>query len=265
MKTAELRVLSWNILADVFVRLPGSPHTAFDYVPDGDLDVSVRQKRIVALLNETKPDVVLLQEVQMDPAGDVFDVPQWLRLPGYEWLVPFGKAQTPKEWQATLHHNTEALGRPYVTHVATLFNSARLERKSAVCTSHSLLVTLQDRQTGALWTFGNLHLQADPGADTATRQKQLNSAVSKAEKSAQTGGMLLAGDCNDENVVADACVRVETGNTWSNGKEISRPDNVFVRGCRVVGVQEFWNGKRHIPNDEVPSDHAPILVSLAIH
>ena len=50
----------------------------------------------------------------MEPSGEVFDVPQWLRLPGYEWLVPFGKTQTPKEWQETLQHNAK-MGRPFVT------------------------------------------------------------------------------------------------------------------------------------------------------
>src|SRR5205085_1355628 len=118
---------------------------------------------------------------------------------------PFGKTQTSREWQETLQHNSDAFGRPYVTHVATLFKKARLERVAAACTSHCLLLTLRDRETGIVATFGNVHLQAGPGASHETRQKQLNSAVDKAGKEARAAGagpVLLAGDCNDGAVAA---------------------------------------------------------------
>ena len=78
-------------------------------------------------------------------------------------------------------------------------------------------------------------------SSTAIRRAVGGSAAAKAEKEARAAGagpVLLAGDCNDDAVTASGFVRVETGNTWSNGKELDRPDNVFVRDCSVLEVRE---------------------------
>ncbi len=61
---------------------------------------------------------------------------------------------------------------------------------------------------------------------------------------------------------AEGFERVATGNTWTDGKDAEQPDNVFVHGCRMVRVTEYWDEKGHIPSESIPSDHAPIMVQV---
>jgi mRNA deadenylase 3'-5' endonuclease subunit Ccr4 len=159
---AIMKVLCWNILAPIFVRT-SSPHTAFAYCSDDEIDFEARKKRILSILRDQSPDVICLQEVQMEPTQDAdapFQVPEFLRDLGYENFVPFGKTQTPKEWMETLEHNSKSLGRKFVTHLATLVRPSTMEKVHAVCTSHSLLLQLRDRRDGRVWVVGNAHLQA---------------------------------------------------------------------------------------------------------
>lgn len=128
-----MRVVTFNILAPIFVRVPGAPHTDFPYCSEEQLDFEKRKLKIVQLIQSLSPDVVCLQEVQMEETGvpeAPFGVPKFLReaLQGYQMLVPFGKTQTPKEWFETVERNNKTMQRPYVTHIATLYRTQSVEK-----------------------------------------------------------------------------------------------------------------------------------------
>ena len=260
-----MRCLTWNILAPVFVRLPDSPHTAFAYCSDDDLDEHRRRERIVTLMDKLQPDIVCLQEVQMEPTGDPekpFGVPSWLQRKGFLNLVPQGKAQTPKEWQQTLEHNRNVLGRPFVTHVATLINLDRVEVLGTFCTSNSLLVHVRDKISGDTVVIGNCHLSASPGATSEARLKQLGSAGKSAAKLDKF--IVLCGDLNDSKLSLPGFGEVESQKpSWTNGKEKTRADHVLVSENLHSTLQVVWDGSGNIPNAEIPSDHSPILALIS--
>ena len=92
-------MLSWNILAPVYVR-PIDTRTgcvqafaAFAWAEPASerLDWDVRRTRVSALLARSRADVICLQEVQFSPDEDgTYSAPAWLRaaLPEYAVCIP---------------------------------------------------------------------------------------------------------------------------------------------------------------------------------
>lgn len=115
-----------------------------------------------------------------------------------------------------------------------------------------------------------MHLQASPGADSATRTKQLASAVKSGEKliSRQSHGgqavFIVGGDCNDSGLELELYTRVPTGPTWTDGHSSASVDNFYVRGCDTVVVKEFWHKEDGLllPSKKIPSDHAPLVLCV---
>lgn len=96
---SRLSILSYNLLAPLYVR-PIDQRTggvqgfaAFEWAEDAHLDWDSRRNRLRLELEAARADVVCLQEVQFEPCGardgnPVFDLPEWLRLPGYTVRIP---------------------------------------------------------------------------------------------------------------------------------------------------------------------------------
>ena len=87
--SSSITLCTWNILAPLFVRPPDTPYAAFLYCSDDVLEWENRKKKIKSFLDGKKFDVITLQEVQLDDLGnDEFDLPQWLKMPGYGYKLP---------------------------------------------------------------------------------------------------------------------------------------------------------------------------------
>lgn len=93
----QLTVLSYNLLAPLYVR-PIDERTgtvqAFAAFPwaepfDQVLSWDVRRPQLLDLLRDADADLICLQEVQFERMEDGTHVlPEWLRLPGYEYVIP---------------------------------------------------------------------------------------------------------------------------------------------------------------------------------
>ena len=79
MKGAVVSVLSWNILAPIFVRCPSAPYSWFEYAKEEHVDWEMRRNKIVSMLLNLNADVVTLQEVQytMEGPGQPPSAPDW--------------------------------------------------------------------------------------------------------------------------------------------------------------------------------------------
>jgi len=130
---ANLSVLSYNLLAPAFVRTvdarTGEPqaYAAFEWAEPASevLDWDARQPRLLAELQACKADVLCLQEVQFerDPQnGDIFTLPAWLKLDGYNARLP---AQKYLEQMA--ERNKRVLNTETAIGNAVLYRTDRLE------------------------------------------------------------------------------------------------------------------------------------------
>ncbi|MEO1336665.1 MAG: hypothetical protein AAFV29_13525, partial [Myxococcota bacterium] len=72
------RLLTYNLLAPLFVRVPGQPYSDFAHASGTDLHWADRQRRIVDRLDEAVCDVICLQEVQYAPSQEGPDAPTWI-------------------------------------------------------------------------------------------------------------------------------------------------------------------------------------------
>lgn len=133
-------------------------------------------------------------------------------------------------------------------------------QRNVSCTSHSLLLHCRFSASKADFVVGNLHLQASPGASQVMRQKQLESAAKAAAKLGSR--IVLVGDFNDSNLALPGFFEDAGPPTWSDGGSSCRVDHVLVSEGLQAHVSVMWNGKGAIPNDDIPSDHAPVLAVI---
>ena len=126
---SQLSILSYNLLAPLYVR-PIDERTgtvqafaAFPWASEQALAWEARRPQLLAELVSAQADVVCLQEVQFEHDGDAgFAVPQWLRLEGYEQVIP---AQEQLEQMAL--RNERVLRSKTAIGNALLYRSDRLE------------------------------------------------------------------------------------------------------------------------------------------
>lgn len=63
---ASLSVLTYNVLADVYVRVPGQPWNAFAHATEQELQHTNRLPKIQQQLLQCAADVICLQEIQFE-------------------------------------------------------------------------------------------------------------------------------------------------------------------------------------------------------
>jgi mRNA deadenylase 3'-5' endonuclease subunit Ccr4 len=262
-----ITVLSWNILAPIFVRPNPDDPTDFAFfacASEEDLAWEKRRPLIQQRLRSVSSDVLLLQECEFEKSeAGKWDVPLWLREEcGYDaWRVPdFADS----EWEHQFQRNLRVLRRGAVTGVAILWKTAAVRFVSCETTSRTLVVTVARGEV--LFAIANVHLEGHPDLHEM-RAKQLHSAVKRARKSAEAH-LIVAGDFNSElgevrrQNEQHRLRMVAAGPTWSNGERCLQIDHFLCDpSLEVVRVMEFFSeldAKQGMPNRDSPSDHAPL-------
>ena len=211
---ACLSVLSWNILAPVYVRPFDArtggvqPFAAFAWAEPASerLEWSARRPRISAVLRESAADVICLQEVQFesDSAG-THRAPDWLReaLPDYAVRLP---AQ--RDLADIAARNGRVLSEAVPVGNLIMYRTDRLEpleparanAKLAHDATTRVGLLVRGRPSSPLAALGPtalycVHLDA---TDESSRVKLLAKCVASARATYRTRDVLIAGDFNTE-------------------------------------------------------------------
>ncbi len=162
MQTAvdeKLFILTWNLLAPIFVR-PNkddpSDFAFFGHCSEEQLAWERRKREIEKKIVEMNPDVLLLQEVEMERnVAGKWDVPKWLIDLGFEgWRV---QGFTDAEWEHQFERNLRVLNRGAVTGNATLWKTSRCRFVSSETTPRTLVVSLA--VGNSVFAVCNVHLE----------------------------------------------------------------------------------------------------------
>lgn len=118
-----LSVLSFNLLADCYVRVEGQPWNAFAHCEDSVLNWDARLPKIVHVLQSFAADIICLQEVVMELRYEEWNLPEWMQqLQSY---TPVLQGFKQKEWEGQAERNKRMVGVKAPTGVVTLYNSER--------------------------------------------------------------------------------------------------------------------------------------------
>jgi mRNA deadenylase 3'-5' endonuclease subunit Ccr4 len=250
----SLKIASYNVLADCYVRVPDQFWNAFAYCSDENLDWYQRCPKIVAELLNTRADVLCLQEVVFEQRDGLWALPAWtdaLVDQGYTGIMQ-GLSQ--KEITKNSERNLKMVGKPTPTGLAVFYKRDLL--KETLPAKHgsgsgSTVFLQPSSDAEIILAINTLHLVGDPSKfDMQT--KQLQSAYKNfsvvEQHAAKTKGASVAvlevicgdfnGDINmedaEENSVSgwfrsNGFSRVPTGATWANDTSISRLDHFMYR------------------------------------
>ena len=217
---SQLSIISYNLLAPLYVR-PVDERTgtvqAFAAFPwaepfDEVLAWESRRPALLAELVAAEADIVCLQEVQFERRADgVHELPGWLRLSGYEYVIP---AQEQMAQMAA--RNARVLRSCTAIGNALLYRTDRLmdvdAKKPRADATTRVCMCLRGRPATALEPLGPLavfsvHLDA---TKETTRVKQLSKCVEMAVDTFGTRAVLIAGDMNSE-LARGSCVAALVG------------------------------------------------------
>jgi endonuclease/exonuclease/phosphatase family metal-dependent hydrolase len=277
----RLKLLSYNLLAPLFVRVEGRAYSMFPHADAADLDASVRAARLHDWLRDAQADICCLQEVSYDafelPSGDVSYRPAgWLRDLATETgrqLVPMPLKAS--QWRSQARRNLRAAGRDACVGLAMLLTDRATSVE--VAASRKAMVVSFDID-GVAFGVTNVHLEGDP-AKGADRADQLASALRRARAGAPRH-VIVAGDWNSE-VADDAPLaalldrlrppmsRTRLGATYAGtpGRPLAIDHVLFDRSLSLVHASvditeaDIAQG---MPNARSPSDHAPLVVQLEV-
>lgn len=274
----KIKILSLNVLADCYVRVPDCPWTNFEHCTEDALAWSARLPRLQALLRESDADIICLQEVQFESPICPPGVPSWLS----EALAGkyIGVMQDDSKRAATQR-----------TGNATFFRSSRFEQCApAEHRSRSLIVWLRCKDVdNAVLTVANCHLEGHPDKDSE-RASQLRSvqrcieAKSKANLPLATRS-IICGDFNSQLDGTPLGAVAFSGDaagssTWRNSAAAPAPPTWFAPGASLTIDHVLFceNGLAAdasqvecdaavlrvsgLPSLQHPSDHLPVIASL---
>ena len=280
----RVTILSLNVLADCYVRIPGCPWTNFEHCSEDALAWSARLPRLQALLRESNADIICLQEVQFEHPLCPPGVPSWAS----EALAAdyVGVMQDDAKRAATQK-----------TGNATFFRASMFEQSAAADhRSRSLTLWLQRKgDENSVFAVANCHLEGNPEKGNE-RIAQLRSVQRCIDSKAKTTlphatRAVICGDFNSELEgtplgavalarcgVADS--HVPDSGAWCNAIGTPAPPTWYAPGSSLTLDHVLFcdNGlaaePRHadcdvaalsasgLPNAQHPSDHLPVIVSL---
>merc|ERR1719329_1720759 len=212
----QLSVLSYNILAPIFVRTldlrtgEPQPYAAFQWAEPASevLDWNVRWPRLLAEMRDSQADVICLQEVQFerDPndAGGAFTLPAWLALEGY-----FAELPAQNSLQQIAERNKRVLDQEVAIGNVVLCRRDRLERIDVTdlpSANTRVATCIRGLASGPLSALGrtvvfSVHLDAQ---SEEKRVEQLCACLGLVRQ-AGAREVVIAGDMNTE-VLAGSCV-----------------------------------------------------------
>ena len=120
----SFKIMSYNILAYCYVRVPDQDWNAFAYCTDEDVFWKNRVAKIVNKIRLSNADVICLQEVCFESNDGIWCAPQWLinlvlELGNFKFII---QAVSQKEVTKNSERNFRNVGMKVPTGVVTIFN-----------------------------------------------------------------------------------------------------------------------------------------------
>ena len=264
----SLRIVSYNILADCYVRVPDQPWNAFSYCKDEYLSYDERCPRIVENLIQSEADIIALQEVMFEFRDDLWQLPQYLVEPLEEkGYVAVMQGLKQKEIAKNALRNERMVQRAVPTGLAVFWKCESFDEidKSKGSSGGGMTVYLQHRDSKAVLCVNNIHLVGAPSKfdqhvnqlNGAMKQLNNNNLDNVMVKSALKGTFeFICGDFN-RDIATDSSMgersvigqwfhdegffRAPTGMSWANDSTMSALDNVMYRRRDMTEEDEKIN------------------------
>jgi endonuclease/exonuclease/phosphatase family metal-dependent hydrolase len=258
LEQKRLRVASWNLLADCYVRVQGQPWNDFAHCSDEHLCWEVRKPKIEEFIATSDADILGLQEVVFEKRDGIWQLPEWLCSAAHRGgFTAVMQEMKQKEYENNAKRNLKHVGTATPTGLTTLIRTERLKTEKAVHGSGSgIVLFLEDKSTAAKLVVANTHLVGDPSKSDG-QLKQLES-IQKSMRSnvppawgAQCARRIILGDfnnsCEEGSEVAkwlsQACFHeAATPASWAEPNDACRLDHIFfsqeAQGVRLVEVEQ---------------------------
>lgn len=274
----ELRILSYNLLAPLFVGRPGLPFSFFSHVALEHLDWASRRSRIEARLRRAGAELVCLQEVEYEPGGDdalPWVPPGWLEHLADELdLRVVAEPLSSGDWRRRAGRNARKAGRAAGVGLVTLVHT-RWTEVEVLGANRAMLVSFGSPK--AHFTVANVHLEGHPDKEEE-RVRQLRGVLERARR--RTGHhVVVIGDWNtsaEPNTSVGAFLaghedmkRVPLGPTYGGAPGRPRSTDHILHDASLeideVRVDlSSEDARTGMPNAESPSDHAPISARVRV-
>jgi len=193
-------ILSWNILADMFVTQTRNPEM-YRHCDPGALPWAYRSKRIFRHLKRSNADIICLQEVEQKAFDG--DLGAALRAKGYVGQIDCNQKKTPD-------------GIVILPGTATFYKKNMFELAWRERSYRSLVIGLKIKrgiEAGNVVAVVNSHLEGAPWR-TKDRASQMKSAFKKLDlKKKETKYTVICGDFND-GAHSELCQKIMTAKNF---------------------------------------------------
>lgn len=266
-----VKIATYNLLSDCYVRVPGQSWNAFEHCAEEDLNWEHRCPKLVGHMLMSDADVLCVQEMTYEFRDGAWGLPSWTEsLTGCGYCAVMQK-HSQKELSKNADRNVRMVGKQIPTGLATFY---RREKFAEICESKhgsGSGVTLflgfrgsDGRPAGDISVFvSNVHLVGDP-SKFDMHIKQLNPLIKNCEVAEEallsTGGRkaalhIICGDFNgdvysahDSGAVSQwfadrSFRRAETGFSWAGHPDSRlRLDHIMYRVTPIdrYNVEEFY-------------------------
>lgn len=244
--------MTWNVMSPLYIRTDEYVHLNED--EKKNLEWNIRLVRIIELIEDENPDVLLLQEITIETFHDDFEI----LFENYVHVV---------------HQQTKRRDSPIgnVVFIRRKWNATILDFKFK---THALHVKLEHNEFGILF-IANVHFSAGLKRKETDRLKEALSCLSVwSREELKNGVSIVAGDFNDDfnNAVGIKSVFLKAGfDNFCNKDKMTcivknlpfNFDHFLVKGLSCVETTPTIDILRFpTPNVVFPSDHVPLVVML---
>ena len=275
----EVNIVSYNILADCYIRVPDQPWNSFSNCDDDSLDLDLRTHKILESLLRSNADIICLQEVSFEKRDNIWGLPKWtdeLVQRGYTGVMQFTNQ---KDMDKQSARNMELTGKSTPTGVASFYLNSKFEETNKTQHGSGSGVTLFLRHKIANSTIhiNNIHLVSRKDK-FEFHCNQLEGALRQFNKSATSGDIqIICGDFNND-VTSECDVsrwfsrelfeRIPTGFSWMYDCKHLRLDHIMIRSTKEMLYKNVFPKDQvlfdNLPNFEQPSDHLMIGVTILL-
>lgn len=276
----NVNIVSYNILADCYVRIPGQVQNNFSNCSDDSLEFQNRLGKIYRSLLQSNADVICLQEVMFEKRDNIWCLPKWtdgLIRNGYTGVM---QLRTMKDMNKHAEKNMELCGKENPTGVASFYLNDKFEecdKTKKKGSGSGVTLFLRDKISGFIIHINNIHLISRKDK-FEFRENQLDGALRHFESSIINSNIqIICGDFNND-ITGECTVskwflknsfeRIPTGLSWMYDCCHLRLDHIMYRSSNEILYLSVFPTDEvlfdNLPNLEQPSDHLMIGAIVTI-